>query len=404
MPKNRAFKNNQCCDIAIIGGGIAGKTSALLLAQSGFKITIIDRENPEKFKDPNFDGRTTALSFGSKKILEKINVWSKLAKSACPILDIRVTDGNSPLPLHFDHSEVGAEPMGHIIDNYVLRRVLYDAVEAQKNIQLCAPVNIQNLTRDELGVTIALENGDEIRASLLIGADGRKSMVRDWAGIAVKRWDYSHTAIVASLTHDKPHDNVAFERFLATGPLALLPMYDFKGKPASSLVWSESPETAKGLLEVEDDIFCALLKDRFGDWLGDFELIGKRYAFPLDFTHADYYVAERVALIGDAAHGIHPIAGQGLNLGLRDCDQLALHLAKGRDLGLDPGNYLWLKKYDKARRADVTSMCAVTDGLNRLFQVESAPISSLRKLGIGLVNKVLPLRHSFIRRAMGDFT
>lgn len=389
-------------DIIIVGAGVAGKTLSLLLPES-CRIALIDRADQKTLAKAAQDVRTTALSYGSARIFGQIGVWDKFAAHSEPITDIRITDGASPLFLHFAAEEVSDDAMGYIIENHDMHRILLAEIEKRRNISLLAPAAIENMARGENGVEIALLNGGAISGKLLIGADGRRSKIREFAGIGDKSWKYGQTAVVASLFHENPHQGVAFESFLAAGPLALLPMRDFKGRHGSSLVWSESTERAADLLALSDAEFCALLQHRFGGGLGAFELRCARQAYPLDFIHADNYIADGIVLIADAAHGIHPIAGQGLNLGLRDVEGAAQTIAEIARLGLAFSDETMWREYEKSRRFDVTSMIAATDWLNRLFQVEASPIAPLRKLGIGITHKIPKLRRAFMRRAMGDF-
>ncbi len=394
-------------DCIVIGAGPVGAVQALLLANDGFSVAVIDHLDPKTAQSAAFDGRTTALSHGATQILKDAGVWQKLSKNAEPILDIDIIDSASPRVLRFDRKSAGGRAMGHIVLNLDLRKILYAALMAHKNIRAFMPQTIESIKSDAGAVSVELKSAKKdagtIRAPILIAADGRRSAVREQFGIASRRHNYGHYAVVATLSHQKPHRNIAYECFYPEGPLAILPMQKIRGKHCSSLVWSMRADAAKTLAEMDDAEFCQFLRERFGARLGDFACIGARQIFPITLNIAKQFYANRIALIGDAAHGIHPIAGQGLNLGLRDCASLAGILRQKRDLGLDPGSQTALREYDKSRAFDVTSMIAATHGLNWLFAQNHAGARILRGAGLRIVGAIPQLKSAFIKRAMGDF-
>jgi 2-octaprenyl-6-methoxyphenol hydroxylase len=385
-------------DVAVIGGGPVGALLALALGKAGLAVALIDRTPPQIMQDAAFDGRATAVALGSQRILRGLGVWPSLAGAAGPILDIRVSDGRSRLFLHYDHRSVGDEPLGYIVENRHVRAALARAVESQPNITVAAPTTITAVTPDATGVTLARAEGADLRATLVVGADGRGSLVRRSAGIAAAEWHYGQTALVCSVRHDEPHRGIAHERFLTAGPLALLPLQD---PHRCSVVWTETIRAAATLLALDDAAFSAEMQARFGDSLGRIAIEGRRWSWALALHHANRYVAPRLALAGDAAHGIHPIAGQGLNLGWRDVAALAEVLVDARRLGLDIGTLAVLTRYEAWRRPDTLSLIVATDGLNRLFSNDVAPVRLARDVGLALVNRLQPVKRRFMRQAMG---
>ena len=391
-------------DALIIGGGMVGTVAACLLAKNGLRVAVIDRADPKAVLDKNFDGRTIALSYGSIKILDMAGIWPKLSAKAEPIFHIHITDGYSPFRMDFHHDAVGPDAMGQIVLNQDLRAALFAAVKKNRNIDYCAPINIISTIHDAGGVSVATDDGKKYRAPLILAADGRKSSLRKNSGVDAFHHDYAHTAIIATMAHDKPHHNTAFECFHAMGPLALLPMPAIDGHPyCSSLVWSESPEAANELMRWPEDDFCDLLYEKFGPHLGELRIIRPRQAYPLNLIFAKKLYAPRMAFIGDAAHGIHPIAGQGLNLGLRDVEVIAPLIARQKKLGLDLGSDLLLRDYDRQRAFDTQSMIVATHGLNWLFAQKNPAIRLLRGVGMNIADRWPAFKNAAMRRAMGKF-
>ena len=384
-------------EVLVVGGGLVGMTLGCALADAGVAVTVVDRAEPASLVDAGFDGRVSAIAYGSRRVLETIGLWPALAPQAEPILEIRVSDGDSPLFLHYDHAEIGDQPLGHMVENRTIRRALFDLAERHDRLRLLAPCAVDTVTRRATGVAARLADGREVRARLVVAADGRGSGLRRSAGINVTTWRYRQTGIVCTVAHQRPHRGIAHERFLPAGPFAILPMTGDR----SSLVWTERADLAPAMMALDDAAFGAEVARRFGEFLGDLEVVGPRWSYPLSLVHAERYVDTRLALIGDAAHAIHPIAGQGLNLGLRDVAALAEVLVDARRLGLDLGSATVIERYQRWRRFDSVVLAAATDGLNRLFSTDDPALRLVRDLGLAAVNRVAPLKRLFMRHAMG---
>lgn len=398
-------------DVVIAGGGFVGMTLATALAQGGLSVVMVDRDDSDPRRDGQADGRASAIAYGSAQVLRGLGIFPRLEAHAEPILDIRVSDGHSPLFLHYDHRDLagrlgadsgagsgtGTPPFGHIIENHHILSALRDHLETVPRVTQIRGVAIERVARGAEGVTATLADGTTIGAALAIAADGRNSSLRRDAGIPVTRWDYSQTAIVCTVAHEKPHHGVAHERFLPAGPFAILPMRGNR----SSIVWTERADLAPRILALDDEAFAQQLRRRFGDFLGRVDVVGRRWSYPLGLLHADRYIDTRLALVGDAAHAIHPIAGQGLNLGIRDVAALAEVLCDARRAGLDIGSAEVLERYQRWRRFDSFVLIAATDGLNRLFSNEIAPVRIARDLGLAMVDRIAPLKRLFMRHAMG---
>lgn len=384
-------------DALLVGGGLVGATMAIALGRAGLSVAVIDQQAPKPQLDPKFDGRGTAVAYGCKTILDTLGIWQNVDEAG-PIRDIRVSDGPSRLFLHYDHRDVGDHPMGWIVENRFLRLAIERTLETVPTITRFAPLSVAALGQDKDQAWVDLADGRRLTAPLLIGADGRKSQVRDAANIRSVSSDYQQTAIVCAVRHEQPHNGVAHERFLPAGPFAVLPLQD---PHCSSIVWTEKRDLASGMLALSDSDFATEMNRRFGPWLGDFTLAGPRWSWPLTVHLATRFFAGRMVLIGDAAHGIHPISGQGVNLGWRDVAALAELLVDAARLGQDLGSPDLLRRYEHWRRPDVLAMVAATDALNRLFSNDAAPIRLARDLGLAAVNRLVPLKKVFIRHAMG---
>ncbi|MSO70266.1 MAG: 2-octaprenyl-6-methoxyphenyl hydroxylase [Alphaproteobacteria bacterium] len=384
-------------DVLIAGGGLVGMSLGLALAGAGLEIAVVDAEAPAARRDAGFDGRVSSIALGSKRVLDGIGLWPRLAPAAEPIKEIRVTDGEAPLFLHYDHKDVGPDPLGYIVENRDTRAGLLDEAAACPTLHHIAPVRVQSLTPQPGAIIATLSDGRAIKASLAVVAEGRESKLRADAGIGITAWRYKQTGIVCTVEHERPHRGIAHERFLPAGPFAILPMRGNR----SSLVWTEREDLAPGLLALPEREFHQEMARRFGDFLGALQVVGPRRSYPLSLSHAARYHAERLALIGDSAHAIHPIAGQGFNLGIRDVAVLAELIVDHHRLGLDIGTSDLLSHYERARRFDAQALIAVTDGLNRLFSNDVAPIVLARDVGLSVVNQLKPLKRFFMCHAMG---
>jgi 2-octaprenyl-6-methoxyphenol hydroxylase len=405
-------------DIAIVGGGLTGGLAALALSARGFTCAVIDAGDPAAMRDAAFDGRTTAISYASARVFRRLELWDQIAPAAEAINDILVTDGRaksrfddgavSTFNLHFNSRELeDGTPLGWIVENRILRNVLFDAIEKNHAVTLFAPAKRAD-TKFNAGETVTvLEDGLSISAALVVAADGRHSSLRAEANIKTNQWRYPQTGIVATVAHERPHKGVAQELFLPAGPFAILPMTPVRErgqteKNRSSLVWTERVEAAPAYMALDDESFRREIEKRFGPYLGAVEPAGPRWSYPLAFTLAQSYIAPRLALIGDAAHAIHPIAGQGYNLGVKDVAALADVLDEARALGLDIGHLAVLQNYQRWRRFDSAALALGTDLLNRLFSNDIAPLRVARDIGMGAVGKIIPLRKFFMRQAGAD--
>ncbi|MFC7705707.1 UbiH/UbiF/VisC/COQ6 family ubiquinone biosynthesis hydroxylase [Plastorhodobacter daqingensis] len=389
-------------DVIVVGGGLNGPALALALAQGGLRVTVIDALPRPSRADASFDGRAYALSIGSVRMLGALGIWAAVGARAEPILRIKASDGRAgegaaPWILDFDHAEIEEGPMGHILEDRYLRAALLDALDESDAITQIAGHEVVAQASTAGGVEVTLDDGRRIGAALLVGADGRQSGTARRAGIARTGWGYGQTALVCAIAHSLPHHGVAHQFFMPPGPLAILPLPGNR----SSIVWSERDETARAIHAASDADYLAVLRPRFGDFLGDIALEGKRFRYPLNLTLANAFVGQRLALVGDAAHGMHPIAGQGLNLGLRDVASLAEVITDARRRGEDFGGAQVLAQYQQWRRFDTAVLAVATDGFNRLFSNDNPLLRLGRDLGMGMVSALPGLRRRFIREAAG---
>lgn len=388
-------------DILIVGGGLNGPCLAIALAQAGITSTVIDALPADTRDSDAFDGRSYALALASVRMLRALGLWDDLGDHAQPMLEIKASDGRagegpSQFFLHFDHAEIEEGPMGYMLEDRYLRRALMARMEADPEITHMANARVVDQSTDG-PVTVTLADGQVLQGRLLVGADGRKSGVAERAGIKRQGWDYGQTALVCSIAHEKPHHGIAHQFFMPAGPLAILPLPGNR----CSIVWSETHDTAAQINALDDGSYLDALRPRFGDFLGEISLAGARFTYPLNLTIAERFMGERMALIGDAAHGVHPIAGQGLNLGLRDVGALAEVLVDAARRGEDFAAIDVLMRYQRWRRFDTATLAASTDIINRLFSNDNPLLRFGRDLGMGAVNAMPGLRRSFIREAAG---
>jgi 2-octaprenyl-6-methoxyphenol hydroxylase len=392
-------------DVLILGGGLVGLTLALALDRHGVTSIVVDAAEPASQVAPAFDGRATAVSSTSWRLLQAIGVAARLEGAGCPIRAIRVSDGLDPGSLTFDPRTEGNDiddPLGIMVENRLLRHALQQEAAAAAGVTILAPAHAAEVIRDEVGVRAALADGRLVTAALLVGAEGRQSPTRDAAQIPVARWRYDHAAMVTTVRHERPHENVAYEIFYPDGPFAILPMLDDEEGPRSAIVWSVSAADGPAYMSLSDRAFAAEVEKKMGGFLGPVRLAGRRWSHPLGFHHAARITDLRLALVGDAAHGIHPIAGQGLNLGLRDAAALAEVLVEGSRLGLALGDAQLLARYQSWRSLDTFSVALATDSLTRIYGLRGRAPSAVRRFGMTLIDRIGPLKDRLMAEARGE--
>ena len=384
----------------VAGGGLIGLLLATTCAVAGIEVAIVDPADPAAVLDQGFDGRCSAIAYGSSRVLQALGLWPEIGPRAEPIFEIRVADDESPQFLHYDHQLLAtATPLGYVVENLVLRRALIERARSLPNLSLRARLTVGSVETSAFAAVATLTDGRRVGSRLVAAADGQNSPLRRGAGIGTVETRYRQVGIVTTVRHERPHRGIAVEHFLPAGPFAILPMSGNR----SSIVWTERSELAARLVGLPDAAFAAELEARFGDFLGMVEPNGPRWTYPLGVMLADRYIARRLALVGEAAHVIHPIAGQGLNLGIRDVAALAELVIDTRRLGLDIGDNALLAGYQRWRHFDTLTLAAVTDGLNRLFSNSIAPVQLARDLGFAVVHRVPPLKRLLMRDAMGIF-
>jgi 2-octaprenyl-6-methoxyphenol hydroxylase len=388
-------------DVIILGGGLVGLTLASALDGAGLGSIVIDPADPDLRKDAAFDGRTSAVSSSSMRMLEAIGVADHLPAPGSPIRAIRVADGLAPGGLTFE-PDADDNALGWMHENRHLRAALRARAEAGQHVGVCWKSSAAHVDRGDHGVTVTLTDGTDLRAPLLVVAEGRNSPTREAAGIRLARWKYDHAAIVSTLAHERPHEQVAYEIFYPDGPFALLPMTDTDdGEHRSAIVWSVPKNDAHGWMSLSDEDFAAEAQAAMGGFLGRVRMIAPRSTYPLGFHHAARIRDKRLVLVGDAAHAIHPIAGQGLNLGFRDAAALAQVLVEGTRLGLDLGDAQLLARYERWRSLDTLSVAVATDSLTRIYGIGGRTASAIRRFGMGLVERLAPLKDRFNAEARG---
>ncbi len=398
-------------DILIVGGGLVGLTVALACAQAGFRIGVVDISAPSDQLAKRHDGRASAIATASFRMMRALGVADALKRGddshAGPINKILVSDGQagaapSPLSLFFDSAQIAdanaGEPLGYMVENRHMRHALHTQTKKQQNITWIAPAKVRDIKADEARATVIFDDGKMLSAALLVAADGRNSFVRHKAGIGVTAWPCNQKAIVTTVEHELPHQGIAHELFLPAGPFAILPLTGNR----ASIVWTERPRAADAAMALDDAQFAAELARRFGNFLGRVKPIAPRWCYPLSFLHADSYVGKRLVLVGDAAHAIHPIAGQGFNMGLRDAAALAEILVQARLEGRDLGDSFTLAQFEQWRKFDNTALTLACDMFNRLFSNNIAPVKHARRIGLGVVDKLPSVRAFFMKEASGQ--
>ena len=389
---------NTDTDIAIVGGGLNGPTLAIALEQRGLNVTVIDALPAPKRGMRDFDGRSYALAHASMRLLRGIDLWDAIKDHTQPMLEIKVTDGRagtgpSPWMMHFDHTEIEEGPMGYMCQDRHLRQALLAKMDGAARITQMSGETVVAQSSGQL----ILASGKTVTAKLIVGADGRASGTAERAGIKRTGWGYGQTAIVCAVEHELPHGGIAHQFFMPTGPLAILPLPD----NCCSIVWSETETRATKIMAMDDTDFLDALRPAFGSFLGELILVGKRFSYPLGLTIANRFIADRVVLIGDAAHGVHPIAGQGLNAGLRDVAALVDVLSDAKARGEDIASAAVLARYEQWRRFDTATLAAATDTFNKLFSNDNPLLRAVRDMGMGVINATPRLRRTFIREAAG---
>ena len=387
-------------DIIIIGSGMVGGTLACALMEQGLRIALVEAGTvPVEWTPENYDLRVSAFTRASEQIFRNIGVWDNIVvHRVSPFRQMRVWDGTGSGMIHFDCAELGEDILGYIIENSVIQNALFENVQKSKDIDVIHPVKPRSLSLNADEVILHLDNDQTLTSRLIIGADGNQSWVREQADIAYRGWSYGQKAVVCAVKTSKQHQETAWQRFMPDGPLAFLPLADHH---CCSIVWSTTPEHADHLLSLDDASFIVELQKAFGETLGTIQSAGPRGAFPLNLRHAEEYTKSRLALIGDAAHMAHPLAGQGVNLGLLDAVTLAEVLIDANKAGKDIGALAVLRRYERWRKGNNMFMLAVMDGFKKLFGNNIPPVRWARNLGLSITNKATPLKNMIVYRAMG---
>ena len=396
-------------DVVIIGAGIAGSALAVALSGSGLAIALVEAQSlaapalPGQRELRHFDPRVSAITPRSKALLQKLGAWEAIAAyRQCAYRHMTVWDAEGTGGIEFDCADVNAPALGHIVENRAITSALLNLVAAAGDITgFEARLHACGRKDDASAVRIELDNGMVLEAELLVAADGAQSRVRDMMAFSCREWDYGHQAIVTTVEVDRPHRDTCWQRFLSSGPLAFLPLPGDAGRNFCSIVWSLQDALVDGLMALDEQAFCAALERAFEARLGKVIACSPRFAFPLRQRHAIDYVQPGVALVADAAHTIHPLAGQGINLGLQDVAVLAEEVLAGRARGLNPGQLQLLRRYQRRRKGENLLMMAAMDGFKALFEQQALPLRWLRNAGMRGVSQMGPLKQQLIRRAIG---
>ncbi|MEJ2591834.1 MAG: UbiH/UbiF/VisC/COQ6 family ubiquinone biosynthesis hydroxylase [Candidatus Thiodiazotropha sp.] len=385
-------------DLIVVGGGMVGSAFACATAEAGFNVCLLEARAPQRsWPEDEVDLRVSALTRASQRVLEHLGVWQRMSEMRIsPYTDMEVWDAGGSGRIHFSAAEIGEANLGHIVENRVTQLALWERMERLEGVTLRCPARVEQLLLDA-GPALVLDDGSRLQAQLIVAADGRDSQIRTLAGIGTKGWAYDQHAIVATVTPERFHGHAARQRFMKLGPLAFLPIDDGR----CSIVWSTSPQEAERLMGLDDDAFCSELSEASERMLGEVKAVGPRGVFPLRLAHAEHYVLPGLALIGDAAHAIHPLAGQGVNLGFLDAATLAETLMDARSAGRPIGSLATLRRYERARKGANMGMLAAMDAFKRTFSNEILPLRLVRNLGLTLADRAGPLKQLMVKRAMG---
>lgn len=385
-------------DIIIVGGGMAGSALGCLCAMQGFQVAVIEHHEPAgEWPKGEIDLRVSALTRASQKLLQQIGVWQRMVElRVSPYQEMHVWDANGSGSIHFDAAELGEPDLGHIVENRITQLALWERLAQFDSVTRICPASAKALDLFGEQPVLTLDDDSQLTARLLVGADGRDSGIRRMAGITTHGWEYDQHAIVTTVTQQKPHNDTAWQRFMATGPLAFLPLNDGR----CSIVWSTSPSETQRLMALDDAAFCAELGQAFEYRLGEITAIGPRGAFPLRLQHADNYIKPGVALVADAAHAMHPLAGQGINLGYRDVSTLAGVLSEAKAAGRDFASLRTLRRYERSRKGANIGMLAAMDSFKKLFSNDHPALALTRNIGLCLTDSAGPLKHLIARRAL----
>jgi len=396
-------------DLVIVGAGLAGAALALAVADLPLKVALVEaqavREGWPKIEESvfDYDARVSALTEASRHFLDEIGAWSDIAsRRACAYTDMEVWDGEGTGRIHFAASEVRRTALGHIVENRLINASLINNLRESARVKCFFGMPVETMDRQQGFISLHLAGGKVVRSPLVVAADGANSKIRDWAGFVTREWDYHHHAIVATVETERPHSNTAWQRFLPEGPLAFLPLQDEAGEQRyCSIVWSVKPDIAEQLMALDDDAFCAELAAKFEHRLGAVVASSRRFSFPLRQRHAADYVCDGVVLLGDAAHTIHPLAGQGINLGFQDAMVLAEECRRACERGLNLADTAVLNRYQRRRKGGNLAMMAMMEGFQHLFATPAMPLRLLRNTGMRWLDSALPLKRQIIAKAMG---
>lgn len=390
-------------DVVVVGGGLAGLQTAICFGMQNMTVCVVDKSPISNIVNADMDGRTCAVAFASANLFKRTGVWDIVGDNACPMYDIRIENGDlvqgvSYFGMDYSRDLVDGEDLGYIVENTILRRCQYERLQRLPHVQYMEQRSVIDCVAYADGAVLTLDDSTSLRTKLVVGADGKESKMRDMVGIKTTQWRYNQTAIVCTVSCENPHNNMAVELFLPSGPFASLPLPHNR----MSIVWSEKSDLAQDIIALPEGDFLQHLRRRIGDWLGDISVVDdKRWSYPLGMMHAHTYIAPRFCLIADAGHAMHPIAGQGFNMGVRDIAALAEVVTNAYKAGEDFGGHTVLKQYEHYRYADNTSLVLICDGLTRLFSNNNSILKSMRVFGLGALNKVPFAKRFFMRHAMG---